>query len=118
WGLHSRDHDDAYCAPAPPKTQKQSGILLLAPDDELAGGGDDVTGAEIVDRRAELAQEVADAAAQGQPGAPGVADDPAGDREAEDLALAVDVLVEAATLDPDGLRQRVDARPGHERQVD
>src|SRR5262249_57026623 len=85
-GEHSRQHsgaermelelegrDDAEVAAPSPKTPEQIGILLLARDDELAVGGDDVARAQIVDRQAELAHEVADAAAQGQPSDPRVA---------------------------------------------
>src|SRR5262245_29897468 len=110
--------DDPEVAASAPETPEQVGVLLLARHHELAVGGDHVARAQVVDRQPELAHQVADAATQGQSGDAGVADDPAGDGEPEDLALAVDVVVEATSFDADGLSQWVDARPSHERQVD
>ena len=43
---------------------------------------------------------------------------PSGRREAERLALAIEVLVEAAPFETNGARERVDARSGHRREVD
>ena len=44
-----------------------------------------------------------------RPGDAGVADDPAGSREAERLALTIEVLVEAAPFETNGARDRIDA---------
>jgi hypothetical protein len=105
--------DDAEVAAAAPEPPEQVGVLLLAGDEELALGGDDVAGDEVVDREPALAHEVADPPAQGQAPDAGVAHDAPGRREPERLALAVDVVVQAAALGPDGGAGQVEARPPH-----
>ncbi len=80
--LELERRDDPEVAAAAAQTPEQVGVLLLARDHELAVGGDDVTRAQVVDREAELAHQVADATAERQPRDAGVADDPARDARA------------------------------------
>ena len=110
--------DDPEVATAAAQAPEEVRVLVLARDDEVAVGRDDVAGAQVVDRETELPHQVADAATEGQAPDAGVADDAAGDREPECLALAVDMVVEATSLDADRPRERVDPRAGHEREVD
>ena len=92
--LERRDDPEVPAAAA--QTPEQVGILVGARDEELAVGGDDVARQEAVDREPELAHQVADPTAERQPGDTGVADDATGRRQAERLALTIEVLVEAA----------------------
>ena len=110
--------DDAEVAAAAPQPPEQVGVLVLVGHHELAVGGDHVAGAEGVDGEAELAHEVADAAAQGQAADAGVADEAAGGGQPEGLGLPVEMGVEAAALDLDRPGLGVDPRSGHCRQVD
>ena len=109
---------DAEVAPAAPQAPEQVGVLFLVGHHELAVGGDDVARAEGVDGEAELAHEVADAAAQRQAADAGVADEAAGGGQPEGLALPVEMGVEAAALGLDGAGVGVDSCAGHGRQVD
>ena len=55
--------------PPPPRTpQKSSAFSLVARLHELAVGGDQVHGEQLVDRQPVLAHQPADAAAERQPG--------------------------------------------------
>ena len=75
-GTRSR-HDPEVAATAAYRPE-QVGVLVLARPYELALGGDDVDGEQLVDREPVLARDPADPAAEGQPGQPRVGDKPAG----------------------------------------
>jgi hypothetical protein len=93
-------------------------VLLFARHEELAVGGDDITGAEPVDGEAELAHQVTEASAQGQATNAGVADDPAGGCHPERLALPVEMGVQATALEMNRSSQWIDPRSGHGGEVD
>jgi hypothetical protein len=109
--LERGDHPEvATAAPQPPE---QVRVLLLAGHEQLGVRGDDVTGDEVVDRQAELAHQVPDPAAEGEPSHPGMADDAAGRRQPECLALAIEMRAQAPALDADRRCQRIDSCPCH-----
>ena len=91
---------DAEVAAASAQAPEEVGVLGLARLDELAVGGHQVDGQQLVDREPVLAHDPADAAAEREPGDPGVGDDPAGRREPERLRLAVELAPEHAGLGP------------------
>ena len=126
-GEHGRAHgvkaklelgDDPEVAAAAAQAPEEVGVLGLARRDELAVGGDQVDGEQLVDRQPVLSMKPADAAAERQAGDAGVGDDPARGREPERLGLAVELAPEHAGLDPRRARLRVDADPLHRPQVD
>jgi hypothetical protein len=108
-----RGDDPEVAAPAA-QAPEEVGVLLLARNDELTVGGDDIAREQVVDREAELPHHVADASAERQAGDSRVADDAAGDTEPERLALAIDVRIETATFNTDRPGERVNASAGHE----
>ena len=73
---------DAEVAAAPAQRPEQVGPLVLAGSDLLAVDGDEVRRQQVVDDRAVLAHQPADAAAEREPGDSGVGDDPAHGRQA------------------------------------
>jgi hypothetical protein len=73
-------------------------VLVRGGGHEPAVGRDELDREQVVDRQAVLAREPADAAAERQPGDPGVRDLAAGDGEAVRLRLAVEVAPERACL--------------------
>ena len=97
---------------------EQLGVLVLARVHELAVGGDDVGGEQVVAGQADLAHEPADAAAEREPGDPRAGHEPAGHRETERLGLVIEVRPGAAALGDGRAARRVDAHRGHARQVD
>ena len=110
--------DDPEVSAAAAQAPEEVGVLGLARLDELAPGGDEVDGEELVDRQPVLSMEPAEAAAERQAGDAGVGDDPARRRQPERLGLAVELAPEHAGLDPRRARLRVDADPLHRPQVD
>ena len=90
----------------------------MAGEHDLPVGGDDIGGDQVVDREAEAAHQMTDPAPERQSADTGVADDSAGGRQPERLALAVEVGVQATTLNVNGRQRRIDTRPGHGRQID
>ena len=105
--------------PPPPRTpQNRSGLSLLARGHELAVGRDEIDGEQVVDRRAVLAHQPADAAAERQAGDPGVGDDPADGRQPEELRLSVELSPQDTGLCARRPRLRVDRDALHRRQVD
>ena len=100
-----RGHD-AEVAAAAAQAPEQLGVLVLAGVHELAVGGDDVGGEQVVAGQAELAHQPADAAAEREPGDPGGGHEPAGDGEPEGLRLVVEVRPRAAALGDGGAARR------------
>ena len=110
--------DDPEVAAAAAQAPEEVGVLRLARLDELALGGDEVDGEQLVDRQPVLALQPADAAAERQAGDAGVGDDPARRREPERLGLAVELAPEHAGLRPRRARLRIDADALHRPEVD
>ena len=81
-----RDAEVRACAAEAPE---QLRLLVRAGPHEPPVGGHELDRAEAVDRQPELALQPADAAAEGQPGDAGVADD--ADRTDEPMLLGRDV---------------------------
>ena len=92
--------------------------MILAGGDELAVRSDEVDGEQVVDRRAVLAHQPADPAAERESGDPGVRDDAADGGEPVELRLAVELTPQHARLGARRPRCRVDADAPHRRQVD
>ena len=86
---------------------EELGLLGLARADEPAVGGDELDGAQVVDREPEVPLQPADSAAERQPGDARVADDP--DRADEAVRLRGDVEL---------AEQRAAVRPGRPRSAD
>jgi hypothetical protein len=95
--------------PAAAQAPEELDVLSVARLDELASGGDQVDGEELVDRQSVLSLKPAEAAAERQAGDAGMGDDPARGREPESLALAVELAPKDACLDP---RRAPSGRPG------
>ena len=110
--------DDAEVAAAAADAPEQIGVVVLAGGDELALRSHDVHGEEVVDRRAVLAHQPADPAAERQARDPGVGDDAADGGEPEELRLAVELAPQHARLGARRPRCRVDSNALHRRQVD
>jgi hypothetical protein len=104
--------------PAAAQAPEELDVLSVARLDELASGGDQVDGEELVDRQPVLSLKPAEAAAERQAGDAGMGDDPAGGREPESLGLAVELAPKRACLDPRRARLRVDPDPLHRAEVD
>src|SRR5205807_282496 len=100
------------------KGPEQVLVLLVAGDDRPAVGGDDVDRQQVVEREAEAAGQVADAAAQGEAGDSRGRHDAARRGQAVGVGGVVEVAPGAAALGAGGLRVRVDADAFHGRQVD
>jgi hypothetical protein len=73
--------DDPEVAASSPQPPEQLGMLAAAGQEPFAAGGHHLAGAQVVGGQPVLAHEPADAAAEGEPADPGVADDPASDRQ-------------------------------------
>ena len=112
-----RGHDPEVPAAAA-DSPEEVGVLIPARGEELALRRHQVDREEVVDRRAVLSHEPADAAAKGEARDAGVGDDPAHRRQAVKLRLAVELAPEHAGLGPGGARRRVDPDPLHRRKVD
>ena len=126
-GEHDRSHrvkpvlergHDAEVPAAAADPPEEVGVLIPARGEELALRRHQVDREEVVDRRAVLSHEPADAAAEGEARDAGVGDDPAHRRQAVKLRLAVELAPEHAGLGPGGARRRVDPDPLHRRKVD
>ena len=110
--------DDAEVPAAAAHAPEQIRVVVLAGGDELAVRSDEVDGEQVVDRRAVLAHQPADPAAERQAGDAGVRDDAADRGEPEELCLAVELAPQHARLGARRPRCRVDADALHRRQVD
>ena len=105
--------------PPPPRSaQNRSGCSSADARTTLPVGGDHLGGKQVVDGEPVLAHEEADAAAEGEPGDAGVADDAAGGRQAVGLCLVVDVAPQSTALHPGGATGGVDPHGPHRREVD
>ena len=108
------------CAPAPRTPQNSSGSRVAARVTDAAVGRDDLDAEQVVDRPAEAAAEVAEPAAEREPGDADARDEAERRRQAVPLRGAIDVAERAAGTDRRGARRRVDldgAQPRHvERQ--
>src|SRR5215470_15711777 len=86
--LQPRRH--AEVAPAAAKSPQQLGILIRACPDHRAAGSHELGTDEVVAGEAVLSGEMADSAAEGQPGHPRRADDAPGRNETEALGRRVE----------------------------
>jgi hypothetical protein len=109
---------DAKVAAAAPHGPEQIGMLFGAGPDDVAGGGDELDGAEVVDGEAVLAHQPAETAAEGEPTDTGRGHDAARAREPVKLSLAVVVAPRRAALSPRAARARVDVDRPHGGQID
>ena len=82
---------DAEVAARAPHPPEEIGVLVLARLDQLAVGGDDIDGEQLIDRQAPLAHQPADAAAERQARHTGVRDDPGRHGQPEGLGLAIEI---------------------------
>ena len=87
-------------APAPRTAQKRSGCSLAAGATHRAVRGDDLDLEQVVDGPAEAAGEVAEPAAERQPGDADLGDEAERRGEAVELGLTVDVAEQAARAAP------------------
>ena len=110
--------DDAEVRPGAAHAPEQIGVVVLAGGDELAVRSNEVDGEEVVDRRAVLAHQPADPAAERQAGDPGVRNDAADGGEPEVLRLAIELAPQHARLGAHRARCRVDSDALHRRKVD
>lgn len=93
-------------------------MLVFGRPQHFALCRDDLGGKQVVDRKAVLAHEPADAASEGESGDPRVTYDAAGGRETVSLRLVVDVAPQSTTLYADGAPRGVDPHGPHFREVD
>ncbi len=110
--------DDPEVAAAPAQPPEQVGVLGLRGPHDRAVGDHDLARPQRVDRQPHLAHQVADPAAERQPGDAGVADVAAGHRQPEGLALPVDVGVEGAALCRHRPGRRIDDGAPHAGEVE
>ena len=94
--------DHAEVAAAAPDAPEEVRVLTGADVAELAVGGDDIGGDEVVAGQAVLARQPADAAPQGEAGDARVGVGAAGGGQAEGLGLVVEFPPLDAALGPDG----------------
>ena len=83
--------DDAEVGAGAPERPEQVGVLVAAGGADLAVGGDDLDLLEVVDRPAEAARQVAEAAAERQAGDADLGDEAEHGRQPVLLRLPVDV---------------------------
>ncbi len=110
--------DDAEVPSSAAEAPEEVGVLCCTGRDEVARGGDEIRGEELVYREPELAVKPADSTAERQAGDAGVSDDSASRRKPERLRLTVELSPEHACLDSRGARHRVDADPFHWPEID
>ena len=91
--------DDAEVPAAAPHAPEKVGVMFLARLDELAVGGDQVYGQQLIDGEAVLAHDPADAAAQGKARHPVWVTIPEGTASPNCLRLAVKLTKQYARLD-------------------
>ncbi len=116
--LYSNEVTMPKLPPPPRSAQKSSGFSSALARTMLALGGHDLDRGEVVAGPAEAARQVAEAAAEREPGDAGRRDEAEHRREAVELGLAVEVAERAAGLGARGPRRGVDRHAAHEREVD
>src|SRR5215218_7427097 len=89
---------DPEIAASSTETPEEVGVLLLTGLYELALGGDEVDGEQVVDGEAELSHRKADPAAKRQPCQARMRDEPGGNGKSKGLRLAVQLPQEHAGL--------------------
>ena len=105
--------------PPPPRSpQNRSVFSCFRGADHAAVGGDEIDGGQVVARPAEPPREVAEAAAERQPGAAGGGDEPEHRGQAVELRLAVHVAEQAAGLGARHAPRRIDPDAAHQRHVE
>jgi hypothetical protein len=109
---------DAEVPTAAAHAPEQIRVLVLAGLHELAVGGDDVDGDEVVDAEPVLAHDPADATAESQPGDAGVGDDAGGDGQPEGLRLTIELAEQHSGLGARPSRFGVDPSALHGPEVD
>ena len=109
---------DPEVSAAAAKGPEEIGLLLLAGPQDLAVGGDELDGPQIIERQAVLAHQPAQPAAEGEPGDARGGDHAAGDRETVQLRLAVELAPGDAALRPHRSALGIDVDALHRRQVD
>ena len=110
--------DDAEVPPGPADAPEQVAVLLGAGLDQLPVGGDQVHRQQLVDGQAVLAHQPADAAAQGEPGQPGVGHDARRHGQPEGLGLPVELAQPDPRLRPHRPAGQVDPHALHQGEVD
>src|SRR5215468_11988164 len=114
--LQPRRH--AEVAPAAAKSPQELGILIRACPDHRAAGSHELGTDEVVAGETVLSGEMADSAAEGQPGDPGRADDAPRRDETEALGRRVEIEPGRAAIGAGGPGVAVDVDPAHEREID
>src|SRR5262249_9596146 len=110
--------DDAEVAAAASQRPEQIREFVGGCPDGPAVGGDHLGGQQVVDGESVLAHEEADAAAEGEPGDAGVADDAAGGGQTVGLRLVVDITPKRTALHPGRATGGVDPHGPHRGEVD
>src|SRR6266487_5141625 len=114
--LQSRRHTEV--APGAAEAPQQLGIPIRACADHRAIGSNDLGTDEIVAGEAVLSGEMADSAAEGQPGDPGRANDAPGCNEPEALGHRVEIEPPRTAIGAGGPGVAVDVHPAHQRKID
>src|SRR6266542_1654030 len=109
---------DTEVAPAAADRPEQIRMVLSVGPQEPAVGGDDVGGQQVVDREPVFANEVADAAAQGQPSDPDRAGVAEADRQTVRPESARDLAGGQAALGPGDAPVGIDFQRLHQREVE
>ena len=109
---------DPEVPPGAAQAPEQLGFVVLGRADEVAIGGDELDGGQVVDRQPEVALEAADPPAEGQPGDAGVTDDPDRADEAVRLRSDVELPKEGAAVRAGDPGPRIDLHAPHVRKVD
>ena len=109
---------DAEVPAAAAQRPEQILVLVLARDERLPVGRDDLGRDEVVAREADAARQVADAAAEREPADAGRRDDAAGRREAVGVRGVVEHAPRGAALGARRLRLGIDLHVRHAGQVD
>jgi hypothetical protein len=110
--------DDAEIAATAAQTPEELRVLAFARMHEMAVGGDDVGGLQVVAGEAETAAEAAETAAERETGGPRVRDGTGCGREPERRALTIELAEQRAGLEIRRLRPGIDAHAAHWRKVD
>ena len=110
--------DDAEVRAGATDTPEEIRVLVLARGDELAVGGDDVDGEQLVDGQPEFPHQPADPTAERESGEAGMRNDSGRHREPELLRLAVELAQKDSRLCARGPLLWIDADSLHRAEVD